>query len=184
MFITQNTFKKPLLRSSLTIFGSFFFEFSFLKVGSIYALTRAFALMGHQLRAAFREVQQKERDLNIIIEHIPVGVAVFGTDGRVVLLNQFGRDLLLGDAARCPGGPNMEDAFRLYDVKGGRPCPPDELPFARALQGKTVETCDLEAVVGGLRIPLEIFAVPSHVEGQVHHVPRITYEYMQVSTAK
>jgi PAS domain S-box-containing protein len=85
-----------------------------------------------EARAALHE---SEAVLSTILEHLPVGVALFGHDGRINRANEamrrfFGDKIPSADAA---------EAWR-WEAAGldGRPLQPHEFPGARALRGESV----------------------------------------------
>lgn len=77
-------------------------------------------------------VAQTERQrLQTTFDHSPTGIVVVDApSGQVVMLNPAARELL-GNAC-AEGHPGQPFTGRVF-LPGGRPCPTDELPFARSL---------------------------------------------------
>ncbi|MBP0017293.1 MAG: response regulator [Cyanobacteria bacterium SBLK] len=125
-------------------------------IGSIYDLSTAFQLMQQQLRDSFDALNENRQQLQTIVESIPMGVGVFRPQGRLLLMNRWGRELL-GDR---PFSVLPEEAHRIYRAGTNSLYPVEKLPVMQALQGETAGTDEIEIEVGGDRIPLEVYAAP------------------------
>jgi PAS domain S-box-containing protein len=86
-------------------------------------------------KQAEEAVRQSEERLLAILEHIPVGVGLVDTDGRLVLGNSMLRRYI---PERVPSRDlERMDRWRGFDA-AGRPVFPEDWPPERALRGETV----------------------------------------------
>ena len=118
------------------------------------AQRRRLAVLSVELRELYvreqairSEAETYSSQMSAVLESLAEGVTVMAPDGRVVLLNGVGRDLLW----TCGGdGPQTLEDYRKLDFRrvDGSPLPPDELPIARALSGERF--ADLEVILNGL----------------------------------
>jgi PAS domain S-box-containing protein len=76
-------------------------------------------------------LRESEARLSAILQHVPVGVGLFDTDGKYIVLNPIMRHYV-GDTLPSRGGA---DRWRSYD-REGRQLEPHEYPGARALRGE------------------------------------------------
>ncbi|NEO85690.1 MAG: response regulator [Spirulina sp. SIO3F2] len=135
-------------------------------LGGIYELTSAFALMHQQLQQSFEMLDANQQQLDAIIENIPMGVGVYDPNGKMVLMNRWGKDIL----QKTPDAPlaQMSQAYHIYVAGTDSLYPSERLPIVRALRGETAQANDLEVIVQGARIPLEVYAAPIYkAEGEV-----------------
>ncbi len=129
-------------------------------IGSVYHLSLALALMKTQLKESFQTVESKQKQLNAILENIPIGVGVFDHQGKVKLINQQGKKILQNQIYDLVSIDEMNTVYPIYQQDSNLLYPRERLPLVRALQGETVRENDLEIEINGLRIPLEVRAVP------------------------
>lgn len=91
-------------------------------------LSASFGAMRDDLRTAQRALAERERFLARLLERVPVGVAVFDADARVVTVNPAARSIIeafyAGDAA--PAGPADADAHAVRLLEGFRARIPEE----------------------------------------------------------
>lgn len=109
----------------------------------------------------FAAAQTERQRLQTIFDHSPAGIVVVDAPhGRVVMINPAARELL-GDLTATTATSQQSFAGRVY-LPGGRSCPPEELPLARALREGSSQP-NREYVVeipGGERVPVLITSVP------------------------
>jgi two-component system sensor histidine kinase/response regulator len=154
-------------------------------VREVDALVLSFHQMTTQLQTSFEALQTSEAKLATLLDSVPIGVSVFDTQGRLILMNRAGQDLLGHRQTPQENAPTLQDvaakAERTWNTNGlfpdtesypslafeqvyragtDQPYLPDELPTHRALRGETVYCDDLELRVQGDRIVLEVFTTP------------------------
>ena len=109
----------------------------------------------------FREVEDARRRLGIILESVPVGLAVTNADMTDVRFNTAGA-MLVG----VPANANLADDFRrmtwvIYDQ--GRQVPRERYPLVRASRGERVYPHEVEVLLPtGRRLSLLSSASPFH----------------------
>ena len=81
---------------------------------------------------------QRAAELEAVIANMPDGVAIYGADGELILMNDAGRR----SAAIYDQSPSESIAVAVaqsgFTYPDGRSIPPDDLPLPRALRGETV----------------------------------------------
>jgi len=90
-------------------------------------------------------LQNQERELLQILEHVPVGLAVRSADGSPYYANRTARELL---------GPT--GVTNLYEAGTDQLYDPARMPITRALAGEEIEVSDMELRRDGLVIPLHV----------------------------
>ncbi|MDB9312323.1 response regulator [Spirulina sp. CS-785/01] len=127
--------------------------------GSVYDLSLAFMQMQQQLKDSFHALHENHQKLTTILENIPMGVGVFDQQGHLILVNRWARELFQGHTPDA-SPEDMSTAYQVYQADTDNLYPTQDLPVVRALQGQTTQVNDLEIVVNGQRIPLEVYAAP------------------------
>ena len=116
-------------------------------------------------RQAERALRDQQMLLASVLEHLPLGVGVYGRQGDLMHSNQCMRDFT--ELARLPPRePGWSRRWRGYDPDN-RPIPSERYPGARALRGEFV-TPGIDFLYGELDVPerwLRITAVPFRPEG-------------------
>lgn len=99
-----------------------------------------FASAGYQMTLALRISEEgrlvSDARLAAAFESVPAGVAVFGTDGKVILGNKQYRRFLPNDVVPSRD-PERRERWQAWDKDGQLIAPPD-WPCARALRGEPV----------------------------------------------
>ncbi|MGE5657701.1 MAG: PAS domain S-box protein [Actinomycetota bacterium] len=57
-------------------------------------LIESFNCMAEQLQLSFSSLRKSENTLAIFLDHVPIGIAVFDETGKIITLNQAGREIL------------------------------------------------------------------------------------------
>lgn len=128
-------------------------------IGSIYRLSQTFIDMQQQLRQSFEMITENEHQLEAIINNMPLGVGVFDPSGRLVLINQRGRELF-GHQTPDAAPEEMSQRYRVYQSGTDQLYPTERLPIIQALAGQSSQVDDMEVEIEGRRVPLEIYAAP------------------------
>jgi PAS domain S-box-containing protein len=130
-------------------------------------LAKSFNKMAEELQSAFNSLQslnanltESEDRVKQILEAMPVGVSVHENTGKLIYLNQIGRQLVDMDTlAQAIIGqvPQVAGVFKagtkeLYQFK--------KLPVARSLKGETVRVEDVEISLPDRTVPLEVLSTP------------------------
>jgi signal transduction histidine kinase len=90
-----------------------------------------------------RLAQQRASELEAVIASIADGVTIADKTGRIVTTNEAGRKIFgFKDGDCCTYVVDTAATCRHRDLQG-TPLGPRELPLSRALQGETVEDCEL-----------------------------------------
>jgi PAS domain S-box-containing protein len=94
-----------------------------------------------QRSGAEQALREQERLLRVVVENVQEGVIVLDAAGRVARANAAAERLFGGPLA----GLSLDrwGARDLWFRDGRSPCPPEELPAARALRGETVAEAEL-----------------------------------------
>ena len=162
--LIANSINQPLSRlkesASAIASGDFNTPITPIGIGSVYHLSVALALMKTQLKASFQAVENNQQQVNAIIENIPIGVGVFDHQGEAKLINQRGKEILQNQINDLVSLDEISTAYQVYQKESDLLYPIEKLPLVRALQGETVRENDLEIERNGIRIPLEVRAVP------------------------
>ena len=129
--------------------------------------------IGHHVGVLFSDISERRRiseamresqvQLAAVIEHVPVGIGLFDTDGRYLMINPRLQELV-GEVlpSRDP-----RSRWRAYDAEG-RLLPPAEYPSSRALRGETVPpTVDFHLYLDGEERWIVFGAVPLWRDGRV-----------------
>jgi signal transduction histidine kinase/PAS domain-containing protein len=171
--------------SHLGAIRSSFITENSLRIGSIWLVAfwaLALADRINQLKAetedANCELQKSKRQLNQILEGLPIGVVVYGLEQKLTYLNQrlmdifnnpekgFGRELVSGSA--------LAEALKFFSLRvtgSDQEYPPERLPMWQAFTGMPASADDIEADLIDRRVPLEIWASPVKDEqGRVESV--------------
>ena len=116
---------------------------------------------------ANRELRASEDRLAQVLEAMPVGVVVYGTDRKPQLVNRQTVELFSNPERGIGPDPNMgrtlaeASAYFSFRVTGSRqPYPLERIPVERALQGEQATVDDLEIDLVDRRRSLEVWARP------------------------
>jgi PAS domain S-box-containing protein len=109
-----------------------------------------------ELRSALRALDNEQRRLNVLLQHIPVGVTFAEPpSGRIIMRNRKANDLI-GDSA---SGSLPPDSYEL--LSEGSAVPPNEWPLMRAIRGEEVQGGEFQLVrKDGRRTWVRIDAAP------------------------
>jgi two-component system nitrate/nitrite sensor histidine kinase NarX len=117
-------------------------------------------------RRAGERLRLSEARLANLLEAVPVGVVVYDADGRLAYRNGRAR-AIMNDPARSASADGLgrtgatvarDNAFRVAGTD--EPYPVSRMPSSLALRGEQVTRDDIEAEVGGRRVPIEAWATP------------------------
>lgn len=128
-------------------------------VGEVASLAGAFREMAGQLDRSFRSLEASERRFSTLLREVPIGISVFDATGQQILLNRNGEEMI-GRGMIATEIDRLSDIYELYIAGTDILYPVDRLPVSLALQGFTASADDIEVVVNGERIPLEVRAIP------------------------
>jgi len=123
-----------------------------------------------RIEEALRERTAKLSEAKLVgfLNALPLGVIVYGPDTKPHYVNHYALKIL-GLPQETPGSIISENAMMLEEaitqVSAYRPgidhyFASDETPIARALRGERVKDADIELVINGERVPLEVLASP------------------------
>jgi diguanylate cyclase (GGDEF)-like protein/PAS domain S-box-containing protein len=105
-------------------------------------------------RAAIEETLRRERRfLRAILQELEAGIAAYGPDGQLQMINRAARDFF-GMADRAVGADRWADEYQLFDGNGITPLADYDTPVQRALRGEVVEPVEMVVVprVGSRRV--------------------------------
>jgi signal transduction histidine kinase len=159
--------RKGILPSSFIAENSFQPAFIVMAVGWSLALADRINVLKDQTETANKRLRNGEHELAQILDGVPVGVAVYGSDE----LPKYGNKRLieiLGNPERGirpdpKSGRTLAQAmdyFSLQIAGTTEKYPYDLLPIYRALQGVASSADDLEANLVDRVVPLEMWASP------------------------
>ncbi|MCL6710987.1 PAS domain S-box protein [Pseudomonas sp. R2.Fl] len=151
------------------------FEKQTLGMGGRWFEVYAFPLegIGHQLGILFSDISERRRindavresqvQLAAVIEHVPVGIGLFDTEGRYLMANPRLQELVGNMLPSREPRPR----WRAYDAEGNLLLP-SEYPSSRALRGETVPpTVDFHLYLDGEERWIVFGAVPLWRDGKV-----------------
>jgi signal transduction histidine kinase len=141
------------------------------------ALADHINLLRAETEEANRELRASEDRLAQVLEAMPVGVVVYGTDNRPQLINQQTVELLSNPERGIGPDPTLgrtlaeSAAYYSFRVAGSEQTYPlERLPVVRALQGEHAAADDIEVDLVDERRSLEAWASPIFDEGgNVHY---------------
>jgi PAS domain S-box-containing protein len=111
------------------------------------------------MQTSFRALSISEKQLQQILEALPIGVSVHQPDGSILYLNSTGETILGRQIVPDATAQFLSIAYGLY--RGDHLYPIAELPALRALKGEFVIIDDLELHrPDGKVIPLEVRSIP------------------------
>lgn len=128
-------------------------------IGVVYDLSHAFKTMQQQLKTSFTALNDSQKQIETIIQSIPMGVGVFDPQGHLLLVNRQGQELFNYHTPDAPQD-KLSEAYQVFQAGTDSLYPTEELPIVRALQGEKVKVNDIEIEVNGERIPLQVYAAP------------------------
>ncbi|NEQ46132.1 MAG: EAL domain-containing protein [Leptolyngbya sp. SIOISBB] len=124
---------------------------------SFNQMARTLQTLFGQLSSLNQELVQSESRLKQFLEALPIGVVVHDAKGQLQYLNQVGRSLLPRHPLQQPVQPTAETTESVVDLEAALF---DALPIGQTLTGATVRTDDVEILVDGRLINLDIVATP------------------------
>jgi len=137
-------------------------------VKEVAQLSQNFREMAHQLHDSFQSLQASEQRFLTLLSNIPVGISIFDASGKLVLMNQAGESILGQKASSDLSLEQVSETFQVYVAGTDQLYPTERLPAALSLQGTSSLITDVEIVVQGRRIPLEVSTIPVYDEqGQI-----------------
>ncbi|MBD2543701.1 AAA family ATPase [Planktothricoides raciborskii] len=92
----------------------------------------------------YTELQASEAKLNQILESLPVGVSFHDITGRVIYLNQTGKQLIGQDAKPEVSPAEIAQVYQVYVAGTDEPYPAEKNPALRSLKGEIVLIDDME----------------------------------------
>ncbi|MEB3289719.1 MAG: ATP-binding protein [Leptolyngbya sp.] len=171
---TAETIAKPILALQRAT-EAFAQEATFLPPGQpshiqeVDALRQRFDDMVRQLVHSLQTLRHREDTLAIFLDGVPVGISVHGPDGQMLFLNHKGQQLL-PDGILPSKLAELSEDYHLYRANTEEYYPVEDLPVARGLRGQPAHAEDLDLMVQGRRIPLEVHTIPVFDDqGQVRY---------------
>ncbi|WP_155523749.1 diguanylate cyclase domain-containing protein [Nodosilinea nodulosa] len=148
-------------------------------------LQDSFAELEHlnqELQHLNREMQYSERRWRQFLDGIPLGIAVYDRDGKMVFASQQARVLLcLEDMPSVPS-LSLEDTCIAYRASTGERYPTRDLPIAQALRGQPGWADDLELRPGNQSVPIEMATTP--IFDQAGRVEYAIAAFQDITTRK
>lgn len=129
------------------------------RIHEVESLRQKFDQMVAQLVASFRILRDRENTLATFLNGVPVAISVHDATGRMLFLNEKGRDILTSGILDSPLERLSQD-YSLYRAGTDQLYPTDQLPMAKGLRGETAITHDIEVVRADRRIPIEVNTIP------------------------
>jgi len=113
-----------------------------------------------ELSGALRALDNEQRRLNVLLQHIPVGVSFAEPpSGRIIMRNRKANELLADAPVRTSADSLARESYELWSE--GRAIPPGEWPLMRAIRGDEVLGAEFQLVrKDGRRIWVRIDAAP------------------------
>jgi len=113
-----------------------------------------------QLQESETAIRRSEQRIQQFLDAMPIGVAVYEKSGRVTYQNPKAQELQGVNLPDDTDVNQLTEVFELYQADTQEPYPQAELPIARALQGETSQTDNLELRRADKALPLEVLATP------------------------
>jgi len=105
-----------------------------------------------------QKVIESESRIKKFLDILPLGVFIFGRDGKAYYTNSKSTEILGKDITQIDEVAEIPEVLKTYKAGTDDLYPASELPIARALKGETLTAGDMEIHKGGKRIPLRINA--------------------------
>lgn len=127
--------------------------------------------MNQELEALNREqagliakLHENERNLQQILEAIPLGVFVTDAKGKPYYINSRGKQLLGKGLITINNSEQTREFYQIYLAGTEQIYPRDRDPICCALQGKCVNVDDMEIRQDDRTIPIEVWGTPIYDE--------------------
>ncbi|MGQ4650070.1 two-component regulator propeller domain-containing protein [Lyngbya aestuarii] len=136
----------------------------------LYVLTLVCAVCGYvhwRTEAQAREnalLRESERELQQILEAIPVGILVIDTERELTYANQSALQLIGKELTPHVYLDEQPEFYQIYTTGTDQLYPTEDLPLGRALKGEKTHTEDIEIHQPGKIIPLEVWGTPIYDE--------------------
>jgi signal transduction histidine kinase len=131
------------------------------------ALSDRINLLKTETESAIRELSKSEHRLSRILDGLPLGVLLYGTDQKAKYANQRVYDIFNDPAQNVMVDPagrrTVEEAISYYSLKvagTSQKYPIENFPIPIALQGEQKSADDIEIDRGNVRVALEVQASP------------------------
>ena len=145
-------------------------------ITEVETVALSFKIMADKLSQSFKSLKDSEQKFSTLLDAVPVGVSVFDGEGKMLLINRKGQEILHQGVIETDLD-HFSTTYQVYISQTDQLYPPEQLPVVKALQGETVYTEDMDIVlrehekVGEKRIPIEVYTTPVKDEtGQVIYV--------------
>ena len=118
---------------------------------------------GRRLRAE-RELREQVLQGRQLLDGLPVGIFVAGSDGRPTYANELSTEIL-GQGLDPDASPDqLGEVYHVYRAGTDDLYPADRIPLVRALAGEHVRLDDLEVARADARVAVEVWASPIYDE--------------------
>ncbi|MGB3402388.1 MAG: ATP-binding protein [Microcoleaceae cyanobacterium] len=145
-------------------------------ITEIEAVSHSFRSMTVQLNQSFQSLEDSEQKFSSFLESVPMGVSVHDQEGKVVLVNRKGREILRQGVIDTDAA-HLSNAYQLYDRHTQQLYRQEQLPAIQALTGDTVYVDDIEILWNDPNTgetgstPIEVYSTPVKDDaGQVIYV--------------
>jgi PAS domain-containing protein len=152
-----------------TFFNENIFQLGFIlmAVSWSFALADRINMLKATTENANRDMQKSEHRLSQILEGLPLGVVVYGSDQKPKYLNKRAIKILenpdKGTRPDLTAERTMGQAIEYFSFQVAgtdEKYPLENLPVYKALRGELASVDNIEANIGDKRVPLEIWANP------------------------
>lgn len=113
-------------------------------IKEIGELAQSFNEMSAQIQTFFQALTESEKKFATFLETVPIGVAIFDKNSKIVVINQAGRDILNQGFSDNISAEKIIENYQVFIAGTQQIYPREELPITRSLQGETVFADDLE----------------------------------------
>ena len=161
-----------VLPSTVLSEGVYRIGFIWMAVCWSFALADRINLLQTKTADANLALLESESRLSQILEALPLGVVVYGTDQKPQYINQRIVEIFGNQAREMGPGHGAERtlsrAMEYYSMQvagSGQPYPHDKMPIFQALLGESASVDDAEIDLIHRRVPLEMWAAPVKDQG-------------------
>ncbi len=148
--------------------GNFIAPKSTTAVTELSELTDSFSQMTECLQTSFDSIATQKAYFANLLEILPLGVAIHGTDGSTTYINQKGQQLLETLPLLDVTTHELNTAYKIYIGGTNQLYPTEELPAIQALKGQGCYLDNLEVELEETRLQGEAWGIPiTNQQGEI-----------------
>ena len=112
----------------------------------------------------YAKVRDNESRLAQFLEAMPVGVAIFESNGQMNYINQKAKEIIGKGVASDATEEQLAEVYQVYTADTTEPYPVEKMPGVRALRGEVSTVDDMEIHQPDKIVPIEVWGTPIYDE--------------------